>query len=40
MPYIIGGAVGSVAVILIIILACVIYHKYKNTDSGKFTFLS
>lgn len=34
MPYIIGGAVGSVAVILIIILACVIYHKYKNTDSG------
>ncbi|CAI9723007.1 kin of IRRE 1 isoform X1 [Octopus vulgaris] len=34
MPYIIGGAVGSVAVILIIILACVIYHRYKNTDSG------
>ncbi|XP_041373923.1 irregular chiasm C-roughest protein-like isoform X2 [Gigantopelta aegis] len=34
LPYIIGGAVGGVAVLFIIILACVLYHRYKNAESG------
>ncbi|PVD27436.1 hypothetical protein C0Q70_12595, partial [Pomacea canaliculata] len=34
LPYIIGGAVGGVAVLLIIALACVVYQRYKREDSG------
>ena len=43
LPYIIGGAVGGVAVLFIIALACVLYQRYKREDSGsvlgKFTNL-
>lgn len=34
LPYIIGGAVGGVAVLFIIALACVLYQRYKKEDSG------
>ncbi|KAK7488030.1 hypothetical protein BaRGS_00020775 [Batillaria attramentaria] len=34
LPYIIGGAVGGVAVLFIIALACVLYQRYKREDSG------
>ncbi|XP_067679374.1 kin of IRRE-like protein 1 isoform X1 [Haliotis asinina] len=34
LPIIIGGAVGGVAVLFIIILACVLYHRYKSAETG------
>ncbi|ESP03648.1 hypothetical protein LOTGIDRAFT_171177 [Lottia gigantea] len=34
LPYIIGGVVGGIAVLFIIVLVCVLYHRYKSTDSN------
>ena len=35
LAIIIGGAAGGVAVIAIIVLACVVYHKCRLSDNGK-----
>ena len=35
LAIIIGGAAGGIAVIAVIILACVVYHKCKHSDNGK-----
>ena len=35
LSYIIGGVVGGVAVIFIIAIACVLYHRYKGSDNGE-----
>ncbi|XP_076438579.1 LOW QUALITY PROTEIN: kin of IRRE-like protein 1 [Babylonia areolata] len=34
LPYIIGGVVGGVAVVFVIAVTCVLYHRYKREDGG------
>ena len=36
LSYIIGGVVGGVAVIFIIAITCVLYHRYKGSDNESY----
>ncbi|XP_071176176.1 irregular chiasm C-roughest protein-like [Mytilus edulis] len=36
LSYIVGGVIGGVAVIFIIAIACVLYHRYKGSDNESY----
>ena len=36
LALIIGGAVGGIGVIFIIVIACVVYHKFRHSDNGEY----
>ncbi|KAL5019753.1 hypothetical protein ScPMuIL_002645 [Solemya velum] len=37
LSIIIGGSVGGITVIFIIVVACVLYHKYRTSDTDSYT---